>query len=86
MREDRDNVFACDARKPLQEIVDAGALFQILEQRTDWNAGAFEHPRTANLLWGAFDGRAIVPVQHDTSVDLPTTDGEWRYRNVRDRG
>jgi len=42
MTEHELNLFARHPGKPFQEFIDSGAAFDILEQRSDWDAGVFE--------------------------------------------
>ena len=49
--------------EPFKKIVDSRAVFEILEQGPDWNAGAFEQPFAAAFFRRAFDGQAFVPIE-----------------------
>lgn len=54
----RANLLGGDAREPLDEVVNRGAVFQVLEQRSDWDACARENPGTADALVDALNRRA----------------------------
>lgn len=54
--------------EPFQEFVNAGAAFDILEQRPYWDAGVFEQPLAAALTGDAFDRVASAPIQHAESL------------------
>ena len=56
------------ARKPLQELVDAGAGLEVLEQGLDGDTGALEQPGTTDFAGLSFDHRALAPVEHRLSV------------------
>src|SRR5260370_1062182 len=68
--ENRHDLIARDTGKPLQKVVNAGALFKIFEQRADGNSRALEHPGAADAVRRTFNGGTILPLRHDTSVDL----------------
>jgi hypothetical protein len=51
-------LLARDARKPVQEIVDAGSVFQILKERLHRDTSSPKHPRTTHFTRHALDGRA----------------------------
>jgi len=42
MAKNQFHLFVRHAGKPFQEIVDPGATFDILEQRSHWNAGVLK--------------------------------------------
>ena len=48
-----------DARKPLQELLDSGADFNIFEQRLYRYAGTLEKPGATDLSRYLFHGRAL---------------------------
>jgi hypothetical protein len=52
------DLLARDARKPVQEIVDARPVFQILKERLNRHPSAPEHPRTTDFTRHALYGRA----------------------------
>ena len=57
-------LFQADAGKPLHEIGQQRAVFNILKQCGDRHTGATKHPRAADELWVAFNRRARRPVNH----------------------
>jgi hypothetical protein len=59
------DLFACHAGKPLQEIIDSRAILEVLEQCPDRHACAFEHPFAADFSRHAFNGRTLIPIEHN---------------------
>ena len=53
-----------DSGKPVQEILDSGALGEVSEQGGYRNSGAGEDPCPAEPVGHAFDGWAGTPVGH----------------------
>ena len=68
MLENGFDLFATHTWKPLEEIVDAGAILEIREQCLNRHARALEHPRAADLLRGSLDSRAVVPIKHGSRL------------------
>ena len=64
----RFHLLATDAGKPLEEFLNGGAAFQILEQRLYGNARVFEQPDTADFPGNPLHGRALGPVEHVGNV------------------
>ena len=64
MLEDGIDLVAGNPRKPRQEIRDRCAAFEILEERAHRNARGPEQPLSAHLPGDAFDGWALVPIEH----------------------
>ena len=58
MGEDGLRLLAGHAREPGEKIIDAGAVFKILEQGLDGNTRSLEQPSATNLAGHAFDGWA----------------------------
>lgn len=54
-----------DAGKPLQELCDRRAAFEILEQCMDRHSRALEYPGPTDLPGIPFDRRALGPIEHD---------------------
>jgi hypothetical protein len=59
------HLFARHAGEPLQEIIHAPAIFEVLKQGLDGHARAFEQPGTADFPRNAFHRRALTPIEHD---------------------
>src|SRR3989338_4256380 len=57
------------AGKPLQEIIDSRAVFEVLEQCPDRHARAFEQPFATEFSCHAFNGRTLIPVKHDVILE-----------------
>lgn len=72
------DLFARNARKPCEKIVNPRAALKILKQRDDRNTRAFEHPRTADPFGRAFNCRTLCPIKHDSVLGNP------RYASNRD--
>jgi hypothetical protein len=73
-------LIAGHALKPLDEVVNFGALFGILEQRAHRNTRAREDPGDTDAVGEALDYVTLPPVQHEASVGLliPTGKGNAR--------
>jgi hypothetical protein len=78
--QDRYGLIAGHTWKPLEEIIHAGALLEILEQRAHGHARAREHPGAADAFGGTLDGRTLAPVQHAVSLGPFNPDGKWNAR------
>jgi hypothetical protein len=78
--QDRHRLIAGHAWKPLEEIIHAGALFEILEQRAHRYARAGEQPGATHALGSPLDRRTLAPVQHDASLGLFIPAGKWNAR------
>jgi hypothetical protein len=59
------NLFASYTRKPLENVIYTGAVFEICEQSLDGNARASENPGTADFLRDPFDRWAFAPIKHE---------------------
>ena len=66
--EDGVNLLTTDAGKPLKELTDCCAAFEILEQGAHRDPGAAKYPRSAKLLRLALDGLAGSPIQHGNTL------------------
>ena len=64
MLEYRIDLRARNARKPLEEIHDRGAAFEVLEEGADGNAGAAEQPFATDLSGDALNSGTQAPVEH----------------------
>jgi hypothetical protein len=64
MFEDRANLFERDARKPLDDLGQRGALFEILEEGRDGHTSTSEHPRSAHALRMPLHSGTRRPVNH----------------------
>jgi hypothetical protein len=40
-----------DGRKVIQELSERSAVFQVVEQRPNWNTGAHKHWRSTEDVW-----------------------------------
>src|SRR5262249_50991000 len=60
------HLFSRHAGKPLQEVIDSRAVFEVLEQRPDWYASGFEHPFATDFSGYAFNSRTLTPIKHNT--------------------
>jgi hypothetical protein len=58
------NLLARNAGKPLEKIVYPGAIFEIGEQRLDWNARSSENPGAADRTRISLNCRALTPIKH----------------------
>jgi hypothetical protein len=54
----RINLFAGNTGKPSEKIIDAGAAFEVLEERLYRNASPMKDPRAADFVWISFYGGA----------------------------
>ena len=77
-----DDLFVRDTRKPFQEVVRAGPIFEVLEQRAHRHAGSLEHPGPTDLSGNALDRAALTPVQHRRHCSLLITAGQGLLRHV----
>src|SRR6266436_9508817 len=66
VRENGNDLFRSNSRKPFQELINSGSSFEILEERPNRYAGSPKNPCAAYLIFGSFDFRAIRPIQHAT--------------------
>ena len=62
--QDELDLFARDAWKPVEEIIDRRPAFEVLEKRRHWNPRAFKEPCAADLARDALDRRTVAPIQH----------------------
>lgn len=62
--EDGFGLSAGHAGEPFEEVVDAGAVFEVGEERLDGNARAGENPGAADGFGVSFDGWAGAPVKY----------------------
>ena len=67
--EDGQDLIARDAGEPLQEVVDGGARFQVLEQGAHGDARLFEDPGAADPVSHPFNDRTRLPIQHAVSIE-----------------
>jgi len=54
--------------KPLQELADGRAAFEIFEERPHWDTRAAKQPRPPDLAGHAFNFRALTPIKHGLSL------------------
>ena len=64
VRQNSEDLFVCDTRKPFQEVVQAGPTLKVFEQRAHRYARSLEHPGPTDLAGSALDSAALIPVQH----------------------
>ena len=64
MFQHRTRMLQRDPGEPLDELVDRGVIFQILEKRGHRDTGAAKDPRTTHTSGVSFNGRACGPVDH----------------------
>jgi hypothetical protein len=72
--QDGFSLLSGDARKPLEVIINACAIFEILEKGRNGNSRATKDPRAALNFGAPLDGFALRPIQHRSSV-FPTECG-----------
>jgi hypothetical protein len=53
------DLVAIQTLKPLHNVVDVGACFQIFKNDGDRHAGSAKYPGSAHLAWNAFDRRSL---------------------------
>jgi len=82
VRQNSDDLFVRDTRKPFQEVVHAGPTLEVLEQRAHRHAGSLEHPGPTDLSGNALDRAALTPVQHRRYRSLLITAGQGLPRHV----
>jgi hypothetical protein len=58
MLKDGAHLFECDPRKPVDELCNLSATFEILKQRGDGDPRTTEHPRAADALGITLHSRA----------------------------
>jgi hypothetical protein len=58
--QDKLHLLARHAGKPFQKLINPGAVLEVLEQRLDRDARAFEQPLAADLSRDAFDRRTAL--------------------------
>ena len=58
------NLFSSYAGKPCEEVIHAGAVFQIHKESLDWNSRAGENPGAADFFGRPFNRRARAPIKH----------------------
>jgi hypothetical protein len=51
--------------EPCKKIVDAGAVFQVGEERLDGNTRPAEDPGTTDLVRSSLDCGALIPIKHE---------------------
>ena len=66
--EDLLRLFQCDPREPLDEFLNRGVVFQILEQGRYRDARAKEYPGSTHAFGVMFDDRTGRPVNHERMV------------------
>src|SRR5229473_2965313 len=64
----RHDLLGCDARKPMQKVMNAAALCKLCEKSPRGNTRACEDPGATHTLRRLFDGETILPLRHHTSV------------------
>jgi len=60
--QDGFDLFAFHPREPLEEVLNASAIFEILEERKDRHAGPSEDPRTTDPFRRTLDFQALRPI------------------------
>ena len=61
-------LLARHTRKPLEEVIDARAVFEVLEEGLHRYARTSEEPFSADLAGQALHHRAVVPVEHERTI------------------
>jgi hypothetical protein len=64
MLENRANLLKRNTRKPLHELRDQSAVFEVLEQGCDRHAGSAEEPSSAHAFGIPLDGGTRGPIDH----------------------
>jgi hypothetical protein len=64
LAEDGFDLGAGYAGKPFEEVVDAGTVFEVREERLDRNSRAEENPGAAYGFGISLDGWAGAPIKH----------------------
>lgn len=72
VRQNGNDLFAGDAGKPFQELLNGSALFQILKERPDRHAGVLEYPRPAHDIVMPLHHIALTPIKHAANLSPPT--------------
>jgi hypothetical protein len=57
-------LLADNAGKPVEKIIEPGAVLQVCKEGLDGDSCSSEDPGSADLCRISFDGRALVPVKH----------------------
>jgi hypothetical protein len=57
----------CDSGEPLQKIVHGSAIFEILEERFDWDPSACKRPGAADPVGCTLHRIARVPIKHQSN-------------------
>jgi len=72
------NLLSRDARKPVQEVVNARPVFEILKERLYRHPSPTEHPRATDFAGFALHGRARGPIQHGYEANAKLDKGQAR--------
>ncbi len=70
MREHPSDLLGRDAGKPLQELINGGAGFQVFEECSSGYASSPKNPRATYLTLDALNSLAITPIEHAQHVML----------------
>jgi hypothetical protein len=62
----RLNLLSGDPRKPLNELVNSGAVFEVLDECPNRHSRLGEDPSAADLGWVPFDCGALTPRVHES--------------------
>jgi hypothetical protein len=81
---DCEHLLPLHARKPRQEIVDTGSVFEILEKSLHWHARPLEQPRPTDFPRNALYRRTLVPIEHFCSIAVLVWRNKDRNHRVRD--
>src|SRR5216684_6357097 len=76
MREHSSDLLSRDAGKPLHELINGGARFQVFEECPYGYASSPKNPRATYLVFGPFDFLTIGPIQHAEHDMLPFFSGQ----------
>ena len=69
-------LIASHAREPCQEIIESGAVFQILEECLHRNACPLKNPSAAHFPRNSLDRRTLIPIKHDLSLQPASVAGK----------
>lgn len=88
MCEDGNDLLESYAGKPLEELINGGACFQVFEECSYGHASSTKDPRATYFVFGTFDFQTIGPIQHTGHDKLhfrQSARASWhrRFRSVR---
>ena len=70
MSEHPSDLLSRHAGKPLQELINGGACFQVFEECPNGHASSPKNPRATYLALDALNSLAITPIEHAQHVML----------------